>query len=163
VIAINYEDCNGCGDCVDICPTGAIILQNNKAVVDEVLCEGCQVCVDSCPQGAIVNRDSIPAKPEVVRITETRPRDLVRDEARESSLRGMALPALGSFLLWTGREILPRLADLAVNYLDRRVQANVTKDKPVSMQGVRQATVTRNGRRGRGRQRRQRRKRRFRT
>lgn len=163
MIAIKYEDCNGCGDCVDICPTGAIILQNNKAVVDEVLCEGCQVCVDSCLQGAIVFRDSIPAKPEVVRITEIRPRDLVQDDTRESSLRGMALPAIGSFLLWTGREILPRLADLAVNYLDRRVQANVTKDKAVSVEGVRQATFARYGRRGRGRQRRQKRRRRFRT
>jgi len=155
VIAINYEDCNGCGECVDICPTGAIILQNGKAVLDDVLCEGCQVCIDSCPQGAIICRDPIPVEKEVVRIAESVSRDVIPVESRGVSTRGLVLPAIGSFLLWTGREVLPRLAGLALDYLDRRIQSNGSKDKLVSIQGYDGTpTARRRGSRVRQRQRR---------
>jgi NAD-dependent dihydropyrimidine dehydrogenase PreA subunit len=155
MIAINYEDCNGCGECAEICPTGAIILQNGKAALDESLCEGCLVCVDSCPQGAIVIREPIPVGGGVIRITEPAPSMLVPEGPRGVSIREAALPVIGSILLWTGREIVPRLANLALDYLDRRIQSNDPGFNHQSI-GVRDGKPTgrNSGRRIRQRQRR---------
>lgn len=50
---VNQERCNGCGDCVSICPCNAIRLEGGRAVIDEVLCVGCQVCMNACAQDAI--------------------------------------------------------------------------------------------------------------
>jgi Na+-translocating ferredoxin:NAD+ oxidoreductase subunit B len=45
--------CVGFGDCVRVCPTGAISIDPDKhlAVVDWQRCIGCGLCVDACPQG----------------------------------------------------------------------------------------------------------------
>ena len=53
-IQIDLEKCEGCGDCVDVCPSGVYELQNGKSVVvnmDE--CIECCACLEGCPQGAI--------------------------------------------------------------------------------------------------------------
>lgn len=50
---VNQERCNGCGDCVSICPSNAIRLEGGRAVIDERLCVGCQVCMNACAQDAI--------------------------------------------------------------------------------------------------------------
>ncbi|MFH1150444.1 MAG: 4Fe-4S binding protein [Actinomycetota bacterium] len=41
-------DCTACGDCAEICPFGAVTLQET-AVVDEAVCMGCGVCEGACP------------------------------------------------------------------------------------------------------------------
>ena len=46
-------DCVGCGDCVNICPMGAITLQNGKAVIDQNKCIDCKLCVTGCKYNAI--------------------------------------------------------------------------------------------------------------
>lgn len=43
--------CNRCGTCAQICPTGAIPLQNPKRT-NSALCIGCMGCVAVCPRGA---------------------------------------------------------------------------------------------------------------
>ena len=50
---IDTEKCNGCGTCVDECPSDAIKMENDKAIVDEGLCVDCGLCVDPCPVEAI--------------------------------------------------------------------------------------------------------------
>jgi len=45
--------CNGCGRCVKYCPTGAIQLVDNKAVLDRTKCIGCGQCGFQCPKDAI--------------------------------------------------------------------------------------------------------------
>lgn len=51
---INRAACIGCGDCVALCPTGALGLQDGKAaVIRPDLCTYCGVCEDVCPAGAI--------------------------------------------------------------------------------------------------------------
>jgi ferredoxin len=47
------EHCNGCGQCVDACPAGAIQIEDGKAVIDADNCVECGVCVDECPQAAV--------------------------------------------------------------------------------------------------------------
>jgi len=45
--------CNGCGDCVPICPVNAITMQEGKAKIDPFQCTGCSACIPVCPQEAI--------------------------------------------------------------------------------------------------------------
>jgi electron transfer flavoprotein alpha subunit len=50
---VDKEKCEGCGDCVDACPTEAISLVNNKAQISADDCSECFACVDACPTQAI--------------------------------------------------------------------------------------------------------------
>jgi NAD-dependent dihydropyrimidine dehydrogenase PreA subunit len=48
------EECVACGACADICPVGAIVLDEAKGIyviTDE--CVDCGACEDGCPVGAI--------------------------------------------------------------------------------------------------------------
>jgi predicted Fe-Mo cluster-binding NifX family protein/ferredoxin len=53
VAVIDFEKCTGCGICIDVCPTGAIEV-NQQVVVNEEACNGCAACVSECPNEAIV-------------------------------------------------------------------------------------------------------------
>ncbi|WP_371376201.1 FAD-binding protein [Sporomusa aerivorans] len=52
-VKVNAEQCIGCTACVGTCPFGAIVMENDKAVITEA-CTACGACVDVCPVGAIV-------------------------------------------------------------------------------------------------------------
>jgi len=52
------ELCNGCGECVKICPVNAITMQAEKARIDPFICTGCGACVPSCPKEAIDFKNS---------------------------------------------------------------------------------------------------------
>ena len=50
---VELEKCEGCGDCVEACATGAIVMENDKAVIKNDDCCECSACVDGCQQRAI--------------------------------------------------------------------------------------------------------------
>ena len=50
--------CNGCGECVKICPVNAITMQEDKAEIDPFQCIGCGACIPVCPQEAIDFKNS---------------------------------------------------------------------------------------------------------
>ncbi len=50
---VEAEKCTGCETCVPECPSEAITMADEKAVVDEEGCVDCGVCVDACPTEAI--------------------------------------------------------------------------------------------------------------
>ncbi|MFP3976225.1 MAG: 4Fe-4S binding protein, partial [Dehalococcoidia bacterium] len=54
VSEISETFCTGCETCIDVCPYGAITLDEGKgiSVVNEVLCHGCGSCAAACPSGA---------------------------------------------------------------------------------------------------------------
>jgi len=160
MITVNDIACNGCGDCTDVCPTGAIIFQNNHAFIDQDLCEGCEVCIDACPQGAILAVEKLPVRREVIRIpamTADHPASQMETNER-AAIGDMVLPAIGSMLLWTGRELAPRLANLALGYLDRWTQSSQSapKDEPGARRNSQVSMSMRGG--GGGRRKRRRRK-----
>jgi len=45
--------CMGYGDCVRVCPSDAICIENNLARIDPRKCSGCAVCVKVCPTDVI--------------------------------------------------------------------------------------------------------------
>jgi Na+-translocating ferredoxin:NAD+ oxidoreductase RNF subunit RnfB len=46
--------CSGLGDCVEVCPTGAITIGNNRrAVVAFGRCNACGLCIKACPKKII--------------------------------------------------------------------------------------------------------------
>lgn len=52
-IRINKEKCTGCKICIDVCPAGAISIDNEgKAEIDQ-RCTLCRLCVKECPENAI--------------------------------------------------------------------------------------------------------------
>jgi Na+-translocating ferredoxin:NAD+ oxidoreductase RNF subunit RnfB len=58
--------CLGFGDCVKVCPFGAIaIAESGLPVIDRAKCTGCRRCVTECPQGLLqaVGREQKGAKP----------------------------------------------------------------------------------------------------
>jgi ferredoxin len=52
-ITVDVGLCDGCGTCVELCPTAAIELRDGKAAVDEENCADCGACEGDCPTGAI--------------------------------------------------------------------------------------------------------------
>lgn len=52
IASVESEMCVGCGTCQDVCPAGAISV-NETARVDPKRCIGCGCCVEQCPRGAL--------------------------------------------------------------------------------------------------------------
>ena len=50
---VNKETCNGCAECIEVCPLDAIEVKDGVAVVDEDTCGDCGACVDACPTESI--------------------------------------------------------------------------------------------------------------
>jgi ferredoxin len=46
------DNCNGCKNCVNLCPVNNIIMQNNKPLFG-IQCEQCMACIQWCPKQAI--------------------------------------------------------------------------------------------------------------
>jgi len=52
-VIVDLDKCNGCGTCVEACPSEALSLVDEKVSVDEDACVDCGVCVDECPEEAL--------------------------------------------------------------------------------------------------------------
>lgn len=55
---VSDAHCTCCGVCVDLCPTGAIVIKSDSLSTDEQACIVCQACVKICPENA--RRDTKP-------------------------------------------------------------------------------------------------------
>jgi NAD-dependent dihydropyrimidine dehydrogenase PreA subunit len=54
IVSRDDEKCEGCGECVEACPAGILVLEDGRVrVTDETACLGCETCVTVCPTGAI--------------------------------------------------------------------------------------------------------------
>jgi formate hydrogenlyase subunit 6/NADH:ubiquinone oxidoreductase subunit I len=62
---IDLAKCNGCGACVERCPTGALALRDERVFMAwPDLCSYCATCEDTCPTGAIALPYQIVLAPE---------------------------------------------------------------------------------------------------
>lgn len=51
---ITMAKCTGCGECIDLCPTGALGWKAGKAaLVTPENCRYCATCETICPSGAV--------------------------------------------------------------------------------------------------------------
>lgn len=56
---VQKDECIGCGECLKVCPAGAIRIENNKSIVDRSKCIGCASCIAACPTSAMfIDMDS---------------------------------------------------------------------------------------------------------
>jgi len=65
ITEVDEEICDGCGNCVDICPVNAITIADDLAVIDKDWCVGCGLCATRCPLEAtkLVRRPDVDAVP----------------------------------------------------------------------------------------------------
>ena len=59
MISVDRQACDGCGLCIEICPTGALQLVDDLIQVESSLCDECYACVDVCPQEALVQSEIV--------------------------------------------------------------------------------------------------------
>ena len=50
---IDYNKCNGCGQCISICRFDSITNINDKITISKISCDGCFLCSRICPENAI--------------------------------------------------------------------------------------------------------------
>jgi len=126
MIQIDSRLCDGCGSCVDICPVDAISLRDQRAAVAAEVCTECGACVGVCPREAILLVEMVEpaASASWLAMPIAAPLQVAPVVAVSSAPvphRASALwPLLGSALAWAGREVAPRLADLALTVWERR-------------------------------------------
>lgn len=162
VIQVNQELCAGCGAYVEACAAGAILLVDQRAVIDDALCIQGDACIDACPNGAIAALSepirsmpitTLPAAESQIIPVQNRVA-LPETEAHARSL----IPLAGAALTFLGHEVAPRLANMLLTVLERRLAQPVTTTLapvPVTSQnhttpgrGKRRQTRYRGGRAG---------------
>ena len=50
---VNQEKCEGCEDCIPVCPQNCIAMEQGKAKVNKDDCIDCNACVDACTHASI--------------------------------------------------------------------------------------------------------------
>ena len=112
-VFIDDEKCIGCDICVPICPSQAISIIQNKAVINHDKCNECLQCMDECPANAIyqildkevsvVKRENL--IPESVTQTAPQPKQLFWDDQRKQQV------------IEIGEMVLSGIKKLANNFL----------------------------------------------
>ncbi len=143
MIIVQADKCTGCGDCVQVCPEGAIRLAAKVATIDEERCTGCQACLTACPNGAIVVVEKLVAMPAVRPAPEVIP---VRLQPAPLPWAARVWPAVGTALAVLGRELVPRLATYLADTLEQRMTQQSTSVSPVqAARGGRRSRYRRRG------------------
>ena len=53
-VIVDQEKCEGCEECVEVCPVDVYEMQDGKSVsINAEECLGCESCVEVCPGNAI--------------------------------------------------------------------------------------------------------------
>lgn len=125
MVQVNQALCAGCGVCVDACSYGALRLVNERAEIDAALCTQCGACVEACPNGAIGLQSQVPSGAMIpLRAAESYPmpvQERVTLPETKEPTRGGLVPLAGAALAFLGSEVVPRLVDVFINALDRKL------------------------------------------
>ena len=129
VISINPDLCTGCGTCANACPTEAIRISADRAVIEEAACTLCEICVETCPSDAI-SVDRLPVRdpvPEIIQPVVVQEPLTEKDALVPATFsRSAFAPLASASLTFIGHEILPRLADALIATLERRLARSKT-------------------------------------
>ena len=126
MIQVNPDLCKDHEACILVCPQGAIGYRDGHTYIDPILCRECGACITACPEGAIGEvRKALPASTQLIRIPDNYMPLPVTAQPSPALVAGKGpldrrigriiteqrrwLPALGSALIWAGREILPQV------------------------------------------------------
>lgn len=149
MMQVDLEKCTGCGDCLEICPVEAISMDSGRAWIDSETCLDCGACVQVCPVEAICpSALAAPAEAVPVRtIVVQQPAELERPAPHP------AVPWTKAALTFAGRQILPRVVDVVIGALERRL----SQPESYTLSNTSQTAAPREtGSRGRQRRRRKR-------
>jgi len=154
MMQVDLKKCTGCGDCLDICPVEAISMDSGKARIDPETCLECEACARVCPVEAIYPS----AQPVPVEVIPSRSIAMRQPAMLERPAPHPAVPWTKAALTFAGREILPRVVDVVMGALERRLS-----QPEVSTLSSTSQTATPRARGPTGRQRRRRKRGGFRT
>jgi Fe-S-cluster-containing hydrogenase component 2 len=159
VIYVDESRCTGCGACMGLCPQGAIAIENGVASIASTLCNECEDCLDTCPHGAIILVEPVPAT-ALEGVPDRIPASSDRALQRPGPfVREQLVPAAQAALLWAGREVLPRLAGLALDWFDQQGAQRTPAHSAIGETGQAALTSQDQNRARQGRHRQQRRRR----
>lgn len=158
MIYVDKACCTGCAACMGLCLTGAIAIEDGIAVIAEALCNECGDCLEACPQRAIIIVEAMSEGAPLAMSDPGTDISRLRPRATTSNLRQELGPAAQAVLGWAGRELLPRLANLALDWFDRHSAgqtAGLTSNTDANRSIPRSARAdrTRNGKQRRERRR----------
>jgi NAD-dependent dihydropyrimidine dehydrogenase PreA subunit len=60
-LRVDPEECTACGECLEACPSGAMVESDGPPVVDSRTCHQCFCCYELCPTGAVKVRGALGA------------------------------------------------------------------------------------------------------
>jgi len=150
VLEVDLAKCTGCGQCTEVCPTGALRVEGGHAVVDAGLCRGCEACVPACPQDALAWKEA-----PVVAVRQEAPAALKADRggalvrAAPAPWHRRVVPVLASMMRFTGQEVLPRVLEAIATSGDERSARPQAPHVPTVGQRLSGRGRTRQRRRGR--------------
>jgi len=117
MIFIDEDKCTGCGDCLEVCPEeGAVVLQEEKAIINRELCTNCAACMPACSEGAIYEVEAAPVATE-----REQPAQVTKQPAVSR-----ARPAIVSTLVAAAPLAVDAVVGLARRWLERRSVARRT-------------------------------------
>jgi Fe-S-cluster-containing hydrogenase component 2 len=138
MIFIDKDKCTGCGDCLEVCPEeNAVVLQEEKAIINRELCNSCGDCVTACPESAIYEVEAAPMVAEQAQPVQV---------TRQSAL-SRARPAIVSTLAVAGPLAVNALTGLARRWLEGRSVARRTAGRTEPGAGGRRRRQRGKGRR----------------
>jgi NAD-dependent dihydropyrimidine dehydrogenase PreA subunit len=125
IIQIDSEICTGCGSCIEACSSGAIHLVDHQAEIDDDLCIRCEACLDACANRAItavVTPISLAATASRSVTDSQLMHSLQPAEVLESIEPELGIkPYISSALAFLGSEVAPRLLDLLMKTIEKRL------------------------------------------
>jgi Fe-S-cluster-containing hydrogenase component 2 len=130
VVQVNQKLCTGCGSCIDACSVGVIHLVDHVVQIDDALCIACETCLETCPNGAIIAITTpVSTAPITVRPVTDPGLVLVQQPAAlpETTVPvGGLKPLIEAAFAFLGSEVAPRLVDVVIQSIERRLAQPIT-------------------------------------
>lgn len=58
-LAVDENKCTGCKKCIQGCSFDAISMKNDIAVINYEICSACGACINYCPHGVLIFQEEL--------------------------------------------------------------------------------------------------------